>query len=796
MPDLLLELGLEEIPARMIPSAEAELLRRTLALLGKEALLAPTFDPVTDARSYSTPRRLAVLISGVIAQQPDLTEDVTGPAVKIAYKDGVPTPAAEAFAKKNGIAVADLKTISTPRGDYLAASVTKKGRSASEVLTTELPKEIAALYWAKNMRWIPQDRQTFVRPVLWLVCLLGDTVVPFAFGGRTAARASYGHRVLSNGEPFEIQTPDSYLAQLEGEYVLADVEVRRQKIRKALDHVTRTIPAAKWREDHPLVDKMTHLTEWPDVLLGSFEPSYLALPEEVLVTVMRDHQNYFALEGDLGTPSTNLDTTSTDLGAPSVRGSSRTSASDVSADLGAPSVRGFSRTSASNVSTDLGAPSVRGSSRTSASNVSTDLGAPSVRGFSRTGGGDVSGGKAAPANKLLPNFLAITNISLNETNAPIIKQGNERVLRARFNDAQFFWNFDQKTSLTERIKLLESVTFQKDLGSYALKSKEVAGIAALLATEAKQRGASLDAEAIALAAQLAKTDLTTELVKEFTELQGIIGGLYAKSQGVSATVAEAIYDQYLPASADDSIPRSAEGCILGLADRVHTIAGMFGLGMEPTGSKDPFALRRAANSIVKILAEGPLPLLLSNVVGASAPKPEVFEKLNSFFAERVDFYLRESRGQSYDVVKAVMASGYDNLHDTVARAEAVSSMRGSADFLAVSAAFKRMKNILAQANFELESGVPDIPAENSPERDLLRKYADLDAKVGRLANERKYREALEATATIRPEVDSFFEKVMVNDPDPKIRERRLALLAIIVKNFSGIADFSEIVTAG
>jgi len=697
MPDLLFEIGLEEIPARMIAGAEAELLRRTLTMLGKEALLSEGFDPLTDAKSFSTPRRLAVLVKNVKDHQADITEEVTGPATKIAFKDGVPTPAAEAFARKSGVSVSELRKIDTPKGEYLAATIVKKGRSASEVIASEMPKEIAAIYWAKSMYWRAGKPERFVRPVRWMVCLLGDAVVPVEFGGKTAGRASFGHRVLSSGEPFEIVSPESYLAQLEGEFVLADVKARRHKIRKALDHVTREVHGARWREDEALVDTVTHLTEWPDVLLGDFEAAYLELPEEVLVTVMRDHQKYFAVEDSNG--------------------------------------------------------------------------------------------------KLAPHFLAVVNIALDEKNAAIIKQGNERVLRARFNDARFFWEFDQRTPLTERVKLLENVTFQKDLGSYAAKSKRVEAVAYSLATLCKIRGTQLDEIAIADATRLAKTDLTTELVKEFTELQGIIGGLYARKQGMSAVVADAIYDQYLPASADDAIPRSAEGAVLGLADRIDTIAGMFGLGMEPTGSKDPFALRRAANAIVRILAESELPLPLSRVQSAVDSTSEVKAKMGSFFAERVGFYLREVRGQAYDVVKAVMAPGYDDIRDAVARAEAVTAARGSEDFLAVCAAFKRIKNILAQDDSHLDVGVAFVAAPSTPEGDLLRKYSHLVAIVGEFRQRHVYREAIEAIATIRPEIDSFFEKVMVMDPDLDVRRQRLFLLATILDSFSKIADFSEIVVS-
>jgi glycyl-tRNA synthetase beta chain len=707
MPDFLLEIGLEEVPARMIASAQAELLKRTLALLTREQLISA--EPA--AHSYSTPRRLAVLIHNVLTQQPDITEDITGPSIKIAFKDGLPTPAAEAFARKSGIAVSDLKTISTPKGDYLAATTLKRGRTASEVLAAELPKEIAAIYWLKSMYWREHKPERFVRPILWLVCLLGEEIVPLTFAGRTAGRATYGHRVLSSGEPFEIQTPESYVAQLEGEYVLADVELRRQKIRKALDKVTREIPNARWREDEALVDSVTHLTEWPDVLLGNFEPAYLTLPEEVLVTVMRDHQKYFAVEDEHG--------------------------------------------------------------------------------------------------KLAPHFLTVTNIALTEENTPIIRQGNERVLRARFNDARFFWEFDQRTPLAARVALLENVTFQKDLGSYAAKTERVRTIAGYLAGVVESHGAVIDSEALGQAVTLAKTDLTTELVKEFTELQGVIGGLYAEYQGLPTKVSDAIKDQYIPSSMEDGVPRSNEGALIGIADRADTIAGMFRLGMEPTGSKDPFALRRAGNGIIKILAETELPLTLAAIINYSVDGSElndgrndaIKEKMRAFLYERLEFYLREARGQAYDVVAAVMAPmrnipNYGDIRDLLARSEAVTAVRGSEDFLAVSAAFKRMKNILAQAieqgeDFTHVSGAAFVPTA----LEVLTKHAiRVRAEVNELGREGKYVPALQKIATLRPDVDRVFSEVMILDKDPLVRQFNLASLDEIVAAISSIADFSEIVT--
>lgn len=703
MADFLFEIGLEEVPARMIAGAEAELLRRTVALLGKEGLLEHGVNLDSEGvKSYSTPRRLAVLVRGVKAQQADVTEELVGPAVKIAFKDGKPGPAAEAFARKNGIAVDALKTIQTPKGEYVAASVTRKGRSAAEVIRAELPKEIAAIYWAKNMYWRPGKPERFVRPVLWMVCLLDNDVVPVEFAGRTAGRETHGHRVLSNDAAIVIATPNEYAEKLEKVFVVADVEARRQRIRKALDKVTRTVDGARWREDEPLVDTVTHLTEWPTVLLGAFEPAYLELPEEVLVTVMRDHQKYLAVD-------------------------------------------------------------------------------------------DASG-------KLAPHFLAVLNIELTPENEPIIRQGNERVLRARFNDARFFWEFDQRVPLMQRLPLLEKVTFQKDLGSYAAKTERVHALAKTLAAAAIARGAKVDSEAVEGAALLAKTDLTTELVKEFTELQGVVGGLYARAQGLKPLVAEAIYDQYKPASATDSLPRSLEGALVGLADRVDTLTGMFGLGMEPTGSKDPFASRRAANAVVRLLAETDLPLTLDEVLGAAGAAPDaVIARLRVFFTERLDFYLREVRGHAYDVAKAVMVSGQDDLRDLVARAEAVTAVRSgenAATFLAVAAAFKRMRNILEQAeerHEEVSSGVDAGLLKDDAERALNETGAKVASEVEKLAARREYGPALTAIAGLRPIVDAFFDRVMVMAPEPEIRANRLALVGRTVRDFSRIADFSEIV---
>jgi glycyl-tRNA synthetase beta chain len=304
-----------------------------------------------------------------------------------------------------------------------------------------------------------------------------------------------------------------------------------------------------------------------------------------------------------------------------------------------------------------------------------------------------------------------------------------------------------------------------------------------------------DEAALFKAVELAKTDLTTELVKEFTELQGVIGGLYARAQGLGERVALAIYEQYTPASTEDEIPVSVEGQLLGLADRMQTIVAMFGIGNAPTGSKDPFALRRAANGVVKILAEAGLPLTLGNVLFASGVEGENKAQVKEFLRERVQFYLKDVRGFAYDVVNAVMSVSFDDVRDAIARAEALTAARGSEDFVAVSAAFKRIKNILRQAEEKgYQSAQPKLGQSALEAIDLWQQTKELAEQVAKLREHRRYGEALAAIATLRPAVDKFFNKVMVLDPDPALRGAHLGLIDEVLRSFSGIADFSEIVT--
>jgi len=714
MSDFLLEIGTEEIPARMIDSAREELAKRVGELLQRERLVD---NPAL--QSYSTPRRLAVLASGVAASQPDISEQVTGPSLKVAYKDGVPTAAAESFAKKVNVPVSALEKITTPKGEYLAATLQKKGRPAAEILAEALPKEIAGIYWAKNMYWRGKSAERFVRPVRWLVSLLDSEVVPLEFAGIRASGTSEGHRILSSGA-LAIRLPKNYVETLADGSVVASAAEREHRIRKALDAATGTIHGARWREDKSLLDTVVNLTEFPSVVLGSFDPEFLALADEVLVTVMRDHQKYFALEDGNG--------------------------------------------------------------------------------------------------KLLPHFLAVLNTSGDPDG--LIRHGNERVLRARFNDARFFWDTDQKVPLRDRVERLKSVTFQKDLGSYFEKTLRVQRLGSLISETIRSAGGAVRPGIVFKAGLLCKTDLTTELVKEFTELQGIIGGLYARVQELDPimpeatheAVSHAIYDHYKPESMDDSVPRSIEGGVLAIADKADSIAGMFAVGLQPTGSKDPFALRRAANGIVKIIAEHKLPLPISKLfadarseyAGSEAerrfdPKVNFEESVANFMYERLEFYLRDVRGFAYDVVKAVLAAGSDDVVDAIARAEATAKVRELTDFVSIAAAFKRINNILKQAQekgiarantFDMLADAPD------EERNLAARIEEVVLKYKKASADTDYSDALIQLSSLRPDIDRYFDKVMVMVDDERVRANRLSLLAVIRNEFSTIGDFTQIVTEG
>jgi len=604
-----------------------------------------------DTHFYATPRRLVVRADDVPEHEPVSTSQVVGPALS------APAAAIDGFARKHGVTRDQL---GQSEGKYTYTRVVP-GQATLKLLSKVLPFALTQISWPKPMYWGAKGSTRFVRPVRWIVALLGDAVVPFEFGGVASGNESSGHRRLGKAR-FPV-TVSGYEQLLLNNGVILSANDRHAKIERELPSDVQPDPA--------LLQTLVYLTEYPTVVSGEFDPAFLTLPAEVLTTVMRFHQKYF-----------------------------------------------------------------------------------SVR--------DPEGG-------LAPRFAAVMNTNGDPTG--LVRRGNERVLRARFNDARFFWDTDQKRTLDARVEDLKHVTYQAKLGTYYEKTQRVEGLVAIL-------GGSSDA---LCAARLAKADLTTDLVKEFTELQGVVGGLYARAQGQPEAVAQAIYDHYKPVSMEDSIPRTHSGRILSIADKLDTLIGCFQVGLIPSGSKDPFALRRAAQGIVKILVDAKLTLPLRSFLRKDP-------KLEEFVRERVSTYFRGDF--AYDEVNAVLASGWDSLPDVHERLIALKAVRPTADFEPLAASFKRIRNILKQAALTT-SALPDPNLmEAGPERDLFEAFKRIQGEIAGLS----YQPAFERIATLRPAVDRFFDKVMVNVPDVAIRQNRLALLHSLATEFSKLADFSEIVT--
>jgi glycyl-tRNA synthetase beta chain len=639
---LLLEIGTEEIPDWMIQPA-----LENLRLLFEKLEL-----PHELVRLDATPRRLVLRVEGLPARLNDREERVQGPA------KSAPAQAVAGFAKKQGVGVEDLVSEVTAKGEYYTYRKNVPGRPVKEILAEALPGVILGIYFPKTMYWTGKGGPRFIRPIRWIVAMLGKEILPFEVAGVRSTALSAGHRRLGAREI--AVTPGDYEQRLRDHHVILSAESRREKILSDLKGI-------RVKPDPALLDTLVYLTEWPRAIEGSFDPALLELAEEVLVTVMRHHQKYFSVEDESG--------------------------------------------------------------------------------------------------KLAARFVAIMNTDSDPEG--YIRRGNERVLRARFNDARFFWDADQKKKLAARKQDLSNVTFQAKLGSYLAKAERMMKLAAELGG---------DAHAVR-AAELCKCDLTTELVKEFTELQGVIGGLYARAQGEPEPVWQSIYDHYRPESMEDALPRHRTAQIVALADKLDTLRGCFGVGMIPTGSKDPFALRRAAQGVVRILVEGRLELPLLDLVAGD-------DQLREFFEERVKYYFKDIRGFAYDEVNACMATGWSNLVDLEVRLERVKGLRPTPDFEPLAASFKRIRNILEQAKW---SGPPGLPSEAlleaGPEREL---YDEFVAVKG---------QPIEGVISrLRPKVDLFFDKVLVNAPDPAVRQNRFTLLSTLLAEFSTIADFSEIVT--
>jgi glycyl-tRNA synthetase beta chain len=704
--ELLFEIGVEEIPAGMLPGAVA-----ALQTIIEKHLTAESLSEGTTVEIFGGPRRLTAVVRGIVAKQADVEMEVTGPPKAVAYDiEGAPTRAAVSFAEKQGVALHELIIVTTPKGESIAARVNKRGRTAHELLLEILPRVIHDLPWPKTMTWTGLKGARFIRPIRWIVALLDGRPLKFSFGGVAAGDTTTGHRFL--GQPhIRVTNLADYEKKLRANGVIVRPEERREKITRELAaHSKRT--GTHVHEDAHLLDLVTYLNEYPSVIEGDFDPSFLELPDEILITVMRGHQKYFAVEK-------------------------------------------------------------RGTSRLSAS------------------------------GELAPHFLAVINLAKDTKG--LVRAGHERVLRARFADARFFWESDQKVKLAEILPKLQKVTYESRLGSYFDKVERVRAIARWLAEGWYNLGVHQAHVADAdRAAELAKCDLATEMVREFTELQGVVGGLYAKAQGESEEVADAVYDHYRPVGLDDPIPRNLTGCAVALADKLDSIVGCFSVGVVPTGSSDPYALRRAALGIVKIILEKKMYVSLSLFIGAAAkalltnaPKkaitPAQEAQVLEFLLERARFVLREKSGYAYDEVNAVLAAGKDDLVDVEKRLKALKAIRKSKNFEPLAVSFKRVRRILEKANLgdEVLTINKDL-FEKDAEREL---YAAMRKAAGTVSEDKRagrYQEALEEIAGLRKAVDQFFLDVMVMAEDEAVRKNRLTLLAELLREFTTIADFSEL----
>ncbi|HEX6902310.1 MAG TPA: glycine--tRNA ligase subunit beta [Thermoanaerobaculia bacterium] len=687
--EYLLEVRAEEIPARMLEPGMRELATRVF-----EELMARGIGP-REVETGFTPRRLVLILSGLPEREPDREEQVMGPPVRAAFgPDGAPTQALLGFAKRTGLEPDQIARVQTDKGEYLAATKKIEGRPTRDVLAEIVPRVLAAISWAKTMRW-GSGEGPWVRPVHGVVSLLDGDVVPFDFFGIAAGDETEGHPTLSP-QTLRVTGVEDYRRQL-GE---RNVEVRPTERQRVLHETMRARAEAlggRLVDDPALLTKLAAICEIPGVMEGRFADEFLELPAEVLSTSLRDHQSALTVSEPNGN------------------------------------------------------------------------------------------------GRLLPYFLTV----MDRPDDPIgrARSGNEWVVAARLADARFFYGEDRKAGLAHRAEQLARLNFHERLGSYAAKTERLVALAGAICD---QLGWTAEKPLAEEAARLLKVDLATEMVKEFTSLQGIVGGIYAREEGHPEDVWQAVYDQYMPASTDDRIPRGRVGQVVGLADRLDTLVGIFGLGLIPTGSKDPFGLRRAAQGVVRIALEGGLPLDLEKAAAEAARlygdrltrKPEqILDDLRPFLHDRIR-YILELAGYAYDEIEAALAVGVSNLPDLRARVDALHKVRESADFLTVVLAAKRIANIVKDA---AEQPFDDAVLAEPAEKDLAAAFQGLRSDVESAAAAGDYERCLRRIADLAPVLDRFFVEVLVMAEDEKVRKNRIALLQAIGRTVSRTAKLTEVV---
>jgi glycyl-tRNA synthetase beta chain len=683
--ELVVELGVEEIPASMLAAATRQFTDLLSESLKNQRLVTGKIV------EWYTPRRIIVGIEDVPARQEDVCETVTGSPKSVAYDaSGAPTKAALAFAQKNGVTPDEIEIVATPKGEYLSVVRTVYGEETKKLLESLIPAAISKIQFSRTMRW-SEDNFRFIRPLRWITALFGGKPVNFTLAGVAASNFTSGHRFLGESK-IAVTSPADLKERLRENYVLADPAERRAVIQEGL--LTEAAAAGgKLLDDPDLFETVVNLNEAPSIVRGSFEEQFLALPKEILVTVMREHQKYFSVADDSG--------------------------------------------------------------------------------------------------ELLPAFLAVINLRSDPER--LIQIGHERVLRARLSDAAFFRETDGKTSLADREEAMGKVVFQEKLGSYKDKSVRVLS---LIPKIVEYLGAEELLPDLTTAARLFKCDLITEMVKEFTDLQGGVGGLYAEAEGYPEAVWKAICEQYYPKSTVSPSPESRTGAILALADRLDTVCGCFSVGLIPSGSGDPFAIRRQGNGIFKIIFDHRLNLSIDALIAHSLEShdrtsEDTAHELRQFFEGRLRF-LFEEMGFAGDCVNAAIAAGFDNPLELLERLRAIQAIRQEADFLSLASNFKRVVNILEQA--EKRDAVVD-PAlfADSAESELYNSYLNVRPGVEAAGRNHDYEAALRALASMRGVVDEFFNRVMVMTEDAAVRANRIALLESISRLFSGLADISKIV---
>lgn len=684
--DFLVEIGTEELPPKAL---------KTLSQAFCDGVKAGLVDAELafgDVKAYASPRRLAVLVEQLQTKQIDKMVERKGPAKKAAFDaNGEPTKALLGFAKGCGAAVADLSEIETDKGIWMVYHLEQKGQAASELLPSMIDQALAKLPIPKRMRWGNSEVE-FVRPVHWVLMLLGEQVVPATVLGHTASNQTYGHRFHAP-QAMTIQQPADYVTALKQQgYVQADFEERKASIRQQVEAAAQGVGGIA-EIDEALLDEVTGLNEWPIAVVGDFDESFLAVPSEALISAMKGHQKYFHIL-------------------------------------------------------------------------------------------DASG-------QLMAKFITLANIE--SVNPESVKKGNERVIRPRLSDATFFWTQDRKQPLEDFLPRLKTVVFQQKLGTLYDKTERLETLAVKIG-----RPLGESAEILERAARLSKCDLMSEMVGEFPELQGVMGRYYAQAQHEDQRVAEAIDGQYQPRFAGDDLPASTVSQALAIADKLDTITGIYGIGQLPTGDKDPFALRRSALGLVRIMIEKELDLDLQLMVRFSLDLHVDIPTTDDVVMEIVEFII--SRLKAYYVAQGVSVEQYEavrvcapsNPLDFDKRIDAVRQFSEMAEADSLSAANKRIANILKKVDEAIPEEVTPSLFENEAEQDLFATLDALRESVSMQLAERNYAEALRSLAKIRQPVDAFFDGVMVMAEDKAVKLNRLALLNQIYQLFRQIADISRL----